>query len=79
MAALGAIETQIGGRLERAAKLARAEAANPLQVELEAEAGRRKALEAELDALKVRDAAQRREVVASAAGAHFDQCGRVRR
>ena len=41
VAALGAIETQIGGRLERVAKLARTEASTALQVEFEAEAGRR--------------------------------------
>ncbi len=40
VAALGAIETQIRGRLERVAKLARTEASTTLQVELEAEAGR---------------------------------------
>ncbi len=62
------IDSQIGVQVgRRVAKRAREEASTALQVELEAEAGRREALEAELDALKVRDATQRRGVVASAA------------
>ena len=46
------------------AKRAREEAATPLQAEIEAEAERRGALEAELDELRLSTAAQRRKVEA---------------
>ncbi len=66
-AAMSVIESHMGVRVESVANCARAEAATPLQAEIEVEAERTEELEAELDALKVRDAAQRLEGVASAA------------
>ena len=66
-AAIGVIESQIGVRVQRVAKHAREEASTALQSELEDEAERREALETELEALKLRDATQRLEVVASTA------------
>ena len=66
-AAIGVIESQIGVRVKSVAKHAREEASTALQSELEDEAERREALETELEALKLRDATQRLEVVASTA------------
>ena len=61
-AAMGVIDSQIGVQVRRVAKRAREEAATPLQAEIEVEAERREELEAELDALKVSDAAQRSDL-----------------
>ena len=63
-AAMGVIDSQIGVQVRRVAKRAREEAATPLQAEIEAEAERRGALEAELDELRLSNAAQRRKVEA---------------
>jgi chromosome segregation ATPase len=66
-AAIGVIESQIGVQVGRVAKRAREEASTTLQAELEVEAERSEALQAELDEWLLSNAAQRRGVVASAA------------
>ena len=63
-AAMGVIDSQIGVQVRRVAKRAREEASTALQAELEVEAERSEALQAELDELLLSNAAQRRKVEA---------------
>ena len=58
---MGVIDSQIGVQIRKFAKRAREEAATPLQAEIEAEAERKGALEAELDELLLSNAVQRRK------------------
>jgi hypothetical protein len=65
--AIGVMKSHLGVHLKRVAECAREDASTALQSELEVEAEEREALETELEALKLRDAAQWLEAEASLA------------